>query len=68
MAVDVQTLPTFRASTPRMLFETNSGVNVCSNAADGSRFLATNAATAQEQPNELHLVLNWFEEIRQRVK
>jgi Tol biopolymer transport system component len=67
MAVEVQTSPTFRAGTPKMLFEsTNSSFYDVS--PDGRRFVMVKpSAPTQSSTNEVHVVLNWAEELRRRV-
>lgn len=67
MAVDVGTSLTFSAGTSRMLFEFKPDVTVADATLDGSRWLARKTATPPERLNELRVVLNWFEELRQRV-
>jgi eukaryotic-like serine/threonine-protein kinase len=73
MAVDIATQPGFAPGTPRMLFEgryetapfpaTNYDVS-----PDGQRFLMVKP-TEQEQaaPTQINVVLNWFEELKQKV-
>ncbi len=69
MAVDVEVSgSTLRALTPHELFEKASlDYDV---SLDGNRFLmmkpATGAGTST-QPNELHLIPNWDEELRRLV-
>jgi eukaryotic-like serine/threonine-protein kinase len=67
MEADVQTSPTFRAGTPKMLFETTNG-GLFDVSPDGRRFLMVKQAAAPtaQQP-EMHVVLNWFEELRRRA-
>jgi serine/threonine-protein kinase len=74
MAVDITTDPTFRAGTPRMLFEgANYNQTPTSRAdfdvsPDGQRFLMVKAAAAnQNSLDQIHVVLNWFEELKRRV-
>ena len=68
MAVDIQTSPTFRAGTPKTLFETARGTNDFDVAPDGRRFLMIKQPEAQPgRQNDLRIVLNWFEELRRRV-
>lgn len=67
MAVDVETGAAFRAATPKILFEkATTGYDV---APDGRRFLMLKAAPVTQggTPSELHVVVNWFEELRRRV-
>jgi len=65
MGVDVETGAAFRLGTPKMLFDKpyQGSYDV---APDGKRFLMfKNAASAQGQPAEQRVVVNWFEELRQ---
>jgi serine/threonine-protein kinase len=75
MVVEYQTQPTFSAGKPRLLFEGNYVANAPANAAafysvapDGQRFLMTKTP---EQPQaaltQINVVLNWFEELKQKV-
>ena len=69
MAVDITTEPTFRAGTRRMLFErpnyvsgTRADYDI---SPDGQRFLMLKASEQQEVAlTQIHVVLNWFEELR----
>ena len=66
MAVDVETSPSFRAGTPKLLFEKESAAYDV--ASDGKRFLLIKGNGApQGQSNELRVVLNWFEELRRHA-
>jgi serine/threonine-protein kinase len=72
MAVDITTQPSFQAGTPRLLFEgkydelrnvTNFDVT-----PDGQRFLMIKPSEQQAQAaTQIHVVLNWFEELKRRV-
>ena len=73
MAVDVTAGPSFKASTPHMLFEgkfetrpapTSTDYDV---SPDGQRFLMMKARPDAEATLQLHVVTNWFEELKQRV-
>jgi Tol biopolymer transport system component len=78
MAVDIQTAPAFRAGAPQLLFEGHyfegrlfsydqygASYDV---APDGKRFLMLKPAAGQNaQSGQLHVVVNWFEELRRRV-
>ena len=70
MAVDVETSPTLRVGKPRVLFETTTrpgyrqGYDV---APDGSRFLMVKEPPEQAPSDQLHIVVNWFTELQQRV-
>jgi Tol biopolymer transport system component len=73
MAVDIATQPSFAAGKPRMLFAgqyepspaTSPNYDV---SPDGQRFLMLKSAEARElAPTQIDVVLNWFEELKQRV-
>jgi len=65
MAVDVETGAVFRAGTPRMLFEkASSDYDV---APDGRRFIMLKPAATAADTSELHVILNWFDDLRRRV-
>jgi Tol biopolymer transport system component len=67
MAVDVQTTPAFRVGAPRLLFELHYGAGY-DVSPDGKRFLMLKPPAAQNVgPAQLHIVVNWFEELRRRV-
>jgi serine/threonine protein kinase/Tol biopolymer transport system component len=65
MAVDIETAPTFRMGKPRLLFETEENV-VCM-APDGRRFLAVIPVERAQDPTQIRVILNWLEELKQRV-
>ena len=73
MAVDIATQPGFAAGTPRMLFQgryerapfpiANYDVS-----PDGQRLLMVKPSEqAQAAPTQINVVLNWFEELKQKV-
>jgi Tol biopolymer transport system component len=73
MAVDITTQPGFAAGTPRMLFEgryepapvPNVNYDV---SPDGQRFLMLKPSEqTQAAPTQINVVLNWFEELKQKV-
>ena len=71
MAVSIQTTPVFRSSRPIELFEGPyiSGTTIAAIATtydvapDGEHFLMMEGSEEQGG-NQLHLVLNWFEELK----
>lgn len=70
MAVDVATQPTFIASKPRFLFRgqfdrTPWGANY-DVSPDGQRFLMIQVVEATAS-NQIHVVLNWLEELKGKV-
>jgi len=73
MAVDITTQPGFAAGKPRMLFErpyaptpgTNSNYDV---SPDGQRFLMLKPVEQEQAaPTQINVVLDWFEELKQKV-
>jgi eukaryotic-like serine/threonine-protein kinase len=73
MVVDVVTQPTFTAGKPRVLFQgqflpspaTAPNYDV---SPDGQRFLMLKAAEPEgEEPTQINVVFNWFEELKRRV-
>jgi serine/threonine-protein kinase len=71
MAVEIDPGPAFRARTPKVLFEGRYLPTVGSwdVSADGKRFLMIKGAGEQESgPGQVHVVFEWFEEIRRRVR
>jgi serine/threonine-protein kinase len=72
MAVDVTTQPAFSAGKPKMLFEgpyvpqprTFPNYDV---SPDGQRFLMLKAIEQAQAPAQINVVLNWFEELKQKV-
>ena len=73
MAVDVALTPGFTASRPRLLFEGRyevsflvTGQRFYDVSPDGQRFLMVKSDTPTA-PRQLHLVVNWFEELKRLV-
>jgi len=72
MAVGVETEPTFKLDTPRILFQDNNS-NYWDIHPDGKRFVmikpptSTNEESALEIPRKINIILNWFEELKERV-
>jgi eukaryotic-like serine/threonine-protein kinase len=73
MAVEVTTQPGFAASTPRMLFEGRYEfppvpLHNFDVSPDGQRFLMLKPSEqAMAAPTQINVVLNWFEELKQKV-
>jgi len=69
MAVETNTKTTFSADKPKLLFErhyaTYNTMAAYDVTPDGQRFLL--AKTAGQGPQEINIVLNWFEELKQKV-
>jgi Tol biopolymer transport system component len=72
MAVDIVTQPGFAAGTPRMLFEGRyepAPVPIANYdvSSDGQRFLMLKPVEQAQAPTQINVVLNWFEELKQKV-
>jgi hypothetical protein len=73
MAVDIATQPSFTAGKPRMLFEgpyvaTTGTFPNYDVSPDGQRFLMLKPTeSAEAAPTQINVVLNWFEELKQKV-
>jgi predicted Ser/Thr protein kinase len=74
MAVEVTTLPTFSAGKPKLLFEgqyvpVQAGLmsTAYDVSPDGQRFLMIKAGEQAQAPSQINVVLNWFEELKQKV-
>ncbi|PYU28103.1 MAG: hypothetical protein DMG32_03690 [Acidobacteria bacterium] len=72
MAVDVTTQPSFSAGRPKMLFEgpyvpTPRSFPDYDVSPDGQRFLMLKTSEQAQASAQINVVLNWFEELKQRV-
>jgi serine/threonine protein kinase len=72
MAVDVTTQPSFSVGKPRMLFEgpyvpTPRSFPDYDVSPDGQRFLMLKPNEQAQAPAQINVVLNWFEELKQKV-
>ena len=72
MAVDVTTQPLFSVGKPRMLFEgpyvpTPRSFPDYDVSPDGQRFLMLRPSEQAQAPAQINVVLNWFEELKQKV-
>ena len=72
MAVDVTTRPGFIAGKPRMLFEGRyepAPVPIANYdvSPDGQRFLMVKTSEQDSSTTQINVVLNWFEELKQKV-
>jgi len=63
MVVDVALSPSFSAGKPRLLYEGPYGPV----SHDGQRFLAIQGVEPEQPPTQINLVLNWAEELKQKV-
>jgi len=69
MAVPIETKPEFKAGKPHMLFEGpyfESGHDFAI-TPDGRGFILIRESEAESGPKEMHVVVNWFEELKRRV-
>ncbi len=73
MVVPIQREPTFKAGVPKLLFEgaySDAYYGSTSNydvADDGQRFLMVQSNALRGTGDTLHVVLNWFEELKRLV-
>ena len=68
MAVETRTKPTLSVGRPQLLFEGYYDRTSGSVTPDGQRFLLLKPQEQQQDVvNQIHVVLNWFEELKQRV-
>jgi eukaryotic-like serine/threonine-protein kinase len=72
MAVEIATQPGFAAGTPRMLFEGRYAPAPFPTAnydvsPDGQRFLMVKPSEQEAATTQINVVLNWFEELKQKV-
>jgi dipeptidyl aminopeptidase/acylaminoacyl peptidase len=72
MAVDVTTDRNFSVGKPKMLFEgsyapTPRSFQDYDVSPDGQRFLMLKAGPQAQTPDQINVVLNWFEELKQKV-
>jgi len=74
MAVAIEPGPTFRPGTPRELFSYRAYGSLGGSydvSADGKRFLMITSGADEQGAAanpEVHFVLEWFEDIRRRVR
>ncbi len=72
MAVEVATETAFSAGTPKLLFEGGHERSPVAGAnydvtPDGQRFVMIQAGAPDSAATQINVVLNWFEELKQRV-
>ncbi len=72
MAVDYNEQPTFSAGKPKMLFEgpyiqTPRSFPDFDVSPDGQRFLMLKAPEQAQAPEPINVVLNWYEELKQKA-
>ncbi len=72
MSVVVETEPGFKAGTPRVVFDGQYSLDTAAGhprygvSPDGQHFLMLKREEG-DQPAEIHVVLNWFEELKRLV-
>jgi len=67
--VDIQTAPAFSAGVPHVLFDGafapgQPGLPGYDVSVDGQRFLMIKAGDTEAVQRPIHVVLNWFDELR----
>jgi Tol biopolymer transport system component len=69
MVVPVETQPTFKAGTPRMLFQSANYLRLANYdvAPDGQHFLMIKEKEAPASSKEVSIVLHWTDELKRRV-
>ena len=70
MAVEVKTSPAFRAGIPKIIYEGNFSNELGYKydvTSDGSRLLILSPYEQEETVPQLNVILNWFEELKERV-
>jgi serine/threonine-protein kinase len=72
MSVSLSLEPALTAASPKLLFEvrhvSNSGdFQGYDVSPDGSRFLMIKGSAQEEPPNQIQIVLNWFDELKRLV-
>ena len=72
MAVTIATQPAFVAGLPRLLFEgafepSGTGTSGYDVSLDGRRFLMIQATAPEPPATQVKIVINWFEELTQRM-
>jgi serine/threonine-protein kinase len=64
MGVDIKTEPSFIAGKPRLLFEGQFGPG---DVASDGRFMMVQPLEPEQPATKIHLVLNWFKELKQKA-
>ena len=73
MVAPVETQPTFKAGTPRMLFRGGDYLSMQGNylmegnydvAPDGQHFIMIKEKESPASPNELSIILHWTDELK----
>ncbi len=70
MTVDIQMTPTFKVGNPRMLFEAKFAVaDMAAHdvTSDGKLFLLVKPSEKEQAQAQIHVVLNWFDELKRKA-
>jgi len=72
MVVSIATQPAFAAGLPQLLFEgafepTGTGTSGYDVSPDGRRFLMIQPTAPELPATQVHVVINWFEELKRLV-
>jgi serine/threonine-protein kinase len=71
MVVAIETEPSLSAGAPTALFEASYFRGIVSRhydvAPDGERFLMIKQSASEDAPDEIRVVLNWFQELERLV-
>jgi hypothetical protein len=68
MSAAVDASADFRVDTPRVLFDATPYEAIFGVSPDGKRLLMMPLRAPEAAPTDVHLVLNWLDELRQRVR
>jgi hypothetical protein len=70
MGVTYTTSPTFKPSAPRLILKARDDASFIASdtSTDGRRFLAFRREAPPPLPSQINVVLNWVEELKQRIK
>ena len=64
------TSPTFKPSAPRVILKARRDLSFVASdtSPDGQRFIAFRREAPAPLPTQINVVLNWVEELKQRIK
>ena len=71
MVVEIRTIPSFKAGIPKVIFEKTADPEIYQAydvTPDGKRFLMIKPSESDRAPAHINLVLNWLEELKQRIQ
>jgi hypothetical protein len=66
--LSIETSPELRASKPRVLFDASKYENTFGVSPDGRRLLMMPLLQNEQSATQIHIVLNFLSELRQRVR